>query len=196
MGFDRITDANVAPGAEIQRVKLLQQDLVAIDIPLTFWRKALTLEALPTSASGSDLCLQAGVAGVEGSVIKTSNPSGVTVIQLARGLLSLSEWYVDGQTIKLRIHARVRVTPNVSATIDLVAYLRDGELGVGSDICATAAIAVTTTWADKDFVITPTGLAAGDSLDVQVTADVDDTGGGNTALLEIGETKLLLDIRP
>ena len=85
--------------------------------------------------------------------------------------------YVDAGAITIR--AGVDVTGSGAlgtCTIDFEARLQDGLTGaVGSDLVSTAATAISATQANKDFVVTPTGLVAGDLLVVKMTTSVDNT---------------------
>ena len=75
-------------------------------------------------------------------------------------------------------------------------YESDTETGVSADLCTTTGQNFnSTSWADKDFTITPTSLTAGDLLDVELTTVVDDTSGAVGAQAQIGLVQFLLDIR-
>ena len=53
---------------------------------------------------------------------------------------------------------------------------------LGSDLVTTSAQTLTTAYANYDFVVTPTGLVAGDLLAINTTLVCNDTGGTvNTA---------------
>jgi hypothetical protein len=102
---------------------------------------------------------------------------------------------VAGETVTLRVKARVTGLLQVSETIDAEVYKGDGAAGVGADLCTTAAQTLTATFANYDFTVTPTSLAAGDLLDIQLTGAVNDTGGTANKLVEIGSVEMLLDVK-
>lgn len=82
-----------------------------------------------------------------------------------------------------------------SATIDFEVYKQAADGTVGSDLVETAATAITTTFGAKTFVITPTGLAAGDMLVIKMTTSVVETAGGTGAAnSRITSLKLMGDI--
>lgn len=119
--------------------------------------------------------------------------------------------YVAGGPLAIRARAGIVLAGDAaltSATIDFEARKQAADGTVGSDLVSTAATAITTTFGDKDFNITPTGLAAGDVLVIKMTTSVVETAGGTgaansriTALQLVGDidsdsivvTRLLVD---
>ena len=98
--------------------------------------------------------------------------------------------YVSGTAVTLRLPVTLfgAGTDNGS-TIDAEVFkVTDG--AIGSDICATAAQALTTSWADYDFTITPTGLLPGDELSIVVTGSIIESAAADLQA-EIGKTALL-----
>lgn len=97
----------------------------------------------------------------------------------------LPDNYVDGEAITLRAVCDVVLAGDAaltSAEVDCEAFLQTDATGaIGSDLCETAAISVTTTGAAKDFVITPTGLVAGNKLIFKITGTVVETAAGTGA---------------
>lgn len=69
-------------------------------------------------------------------------------------------------------------------------------MGLGADICATAAQSLTTSYANYDFTITPTGLAAGDVLNLDFALATNDTGGANAGAPTISKIDVLLAAKP
>ena len=112
-------------------------------------------------------------------------------------LLALPAEYDTGQTVTLRINGgMVTTVSDTTATVDVEAHESDGEGGVGSDLCATAAQSINNlSFAQKDFSITPTGLSAGDLLDVRIAVAVDDSATGTAVIGSIGSIALLCDVR-
>lgn len=69
---------------------------------------------------------------------------------------------------------------------------------MGSDLVTTAAqsFAALDTWYTKDFVITPTGLVAGDRLSLVLTTSIiDNEAGAGTLIANIAKTSALIDVR-
>lgn len=108
--------------------------------------------------------------------------SGNTKTDYAQIDAVLPAWYVPGAAIKIRIRAKWSTTLlTASSLVDCeVKVAADGTLG--SDICTTAAQQLTTSFANYDFTVTPTGRVAGDLLNIRFGLLGDDTGGTvNTA---------------
>ena len=104
--------------------------------------------------------------------------------------------YVAGGDIKVRAGVDVIGSGALgTCTIDFSAFLQDGVAGtVGSDLVTTAATAITATAANKDFVVTPTGLVPGDILIFKMTTSVDNTD--STAIqAQISNLSVLCDIK-
>lgn len=104
--------------------------------------------------------------------------------------------YVNGGDVRLRLRCQIDgAGTNNGSTIDIEAYeMADG--AVGSDLCDTTAqtFAAKTTYYDKDFVITATTLASGDTLVIKVTSSVIESAGSALAFYS-DPPKLLLDIK-
>lgn len=97
----------------------------------------------------------------------------------------LPENYVAAGTITARAVVDVVLAGDAvleASTIDFECYKQTDATGaVGSDLVTTAATAITTTGGAKDFVVTPTGLSAGDKLVFKVTASVAEEAAGTGA---------------
>lgn len=99
-------------------------------------------------------------------------------------IVTLPANYVSGGPISIRVKAGVVLAGDAaltSATIDFSAYKQAEDGTVGSDLVTTAATAITTTFDTYEFVITPTGLSAGDVLVIKMTTSVVETAGGTGA---------------
>ncbi len=104
--------------------------------------------------------------------------------------------YVAGGDISIRAGVDVVGAGALgTCTIDFSAYLQNKLTGaVGSDLVTTAATAISATEAYKTFVVTPTGLVAGDLLIVKMTTSVDNTN--STAIqAQISGLDVLCDIK-
>jgi len=182
----------------LARIKLIQEALVAVPIPLTAYRiwnnYALLLTANPNN---DDLGIAQGTFGTDAPTIQSDDAGGTTVTQKLGLQLVLPTEYDDGKDIQLRIRGGMITTvSDGTATVDVSAYLHDNDGSVGSDLCTTAAQSINSlTKANRDFVITPTGVVTGDALDIVVTLAITDSGNAGVMLGEISRIAMLLDIK-
>ena len=186
------------PAGTIDRSDLIQDDLQVYNVNLIAECRKADGTLLPTTPDGTNLGLTAGTFGAASPMLIGSTSNNNAKSEITRIFLELPPEYQSGQTVTIRIHSRVDVVRQVSATVDVVCYEADKEAGIGADLCTTAAQSINSaTWADKDFTITPTGLVAGDILDIEITGASDDTGAGapSNGHCEIGAIQLLLDIK-
>lgn len=192
-----ITGSALSSAADVERSQLKQQDAQVYGLELADWlvtgtgAKLGAAAGTPTDAFG----LTVGTFGSASPKIVGESASGNSKTNYARTTFTLPPEYVDGQTVTFRVRARITASANTSQTVDFSCYEADGEAGIGSDLCTTSAQTLTTSFADYDFTVTPSSLAAGDLLDMQITGEADDTGGSAGAVIEIGKTQILLDIR-
>lgn len=94
--------------------------------------------------------------------------------------------YIDGGAVSIVVSAMVILAGDAAndatSTIDVEVFEQSKSAGtVGADICATAAQTLATAGADYTFTVTPTGLVAGDTLNVKLTTSVVETAGGTGA---------------
>lgn len=173
----------------------LQNETLTYPIPLTDCRVFDALASLlPSAAAADDLGLVGGTAGTDCPFIKSTTGSGTTVTQKCRFLATVPAEYIDGDTLKLRVRAKMEVAAAVSATVDISAYDTDGSLS--ADLCTTAATSInTTSFTDYDFVVTSTNISPGDTLDILLTVAVDDTGGSNACIANLSQLKLVCNVR-
>lgn len=157
-------------------------------IQLTELRRTNAMTTALATTAGTNLL---GLAAAAGSVVSGSQTNNTSVNETASIVHILPADYVAGAPITVRARAKVSAARFVSAQVDLVAKkITDGVLG--ADICATAAQALTTNYTDFDFTITPTGLAAGDMLQLDFYLINNDTGGSTNGTATISE----LSVRP
>lgn len=188
---------SVADG-QVTRSWLAQDALAPLAIPLTelrVWDALGTL--LPGTAANDDLAIITGTFGTDAARVRTSDAKASSVTQRGRVLIPLPPDYDAGETLTLRVRAGMITTvADTSATVDVECYVEDADGAVGSDICATAAQSINSTdKANKDFTITPTGLAPGDVLDVRLTVAIVDSATGTAVIGEISRLALLYDRR-
>ena len=152
---------------------------------------------LPATPATDDLGLVGGTFGSASPKISTGDVKAAGCTRYARFQFQLPVEYDAGASVTMRLHAGMTTTvADTSATVDVECYKSDGEAGVGSDICATAAQSINSlTDADKDFTITATGLSAGDVLDIRLTITVVDAATGTAVIADIGAIEVLVDIK-
>ena len=180
------------------RTKLAAEPLSAEAIELTqlrVWDDLASL--LPGVAADDDLAIIEGTWATDAPTVQTSDAKSTSITQRLRFRRRLGPEYVSGGDIKLRIRAGMITTiSDDTATVDVECYCDDEDGGVGADLCATAAQSINSlTKADRDFVITATGLAAGDVLDFRVTIAITDAATATAVIGEISRMVLLRDIR-
>lgn len=148
-------------------------------VPLSLFQQDDLVTPLATAADGTNLGLVAGTHGASSPVLKSSDVGGTTDTETARLLLPVPDDYLTGD-LTLTFHAGMQVVADDAATLDVQAYEPDGEAGVGSDLCETAAQSINSaTLADKDFVISGDALSVGDVLDVEITVTATDAGNAD-----------------
>ena len=168
----------------------------AYNIPLSRMGLSTTLAMLGASAGAGYFGMTPGTFGSAAPKLIGEAASGNTKTDTCRFLFALPAEYVAAGTITVRVKARMNNTLTVGGSIDVTGcYKTDGAAGIGSDLCTTTLQALTTSFANYDFTITPTGLAAGDLLDIQLTGIATDTGGATGYLIEIGAVEILLDVK-
>lgn len=163
-----------------------------VQIPLQKFLKEDLLTPLPSAGNATNLGLVAGTHGSASPSLQGSDLGGSSGSETARMLLQVPQDYDSGD-LTLRFHAGVLTTVyDTTLTLDVEAYEADGEAGIGSDLCETAATSINAlTLADKDFTIDGDGLVAGDVLDVQITVAAEDSGDLGVMKAIIGACKLL-----
>ena len=182
------------------RSTILKQDALAIfPIMLTSLR---TWDAfatnLPGTAATDDLALIGGTFGTAPPTISAGDLKAVgATTRYARLQMQLPECYDSGETITLSISAGMVTTiADTSCTLDIECYKLDKITGISADLCTTAATTINSlVFGAKTFVITPSGLVAGDVFDVRVTIACTDAATGTAVTPTIAAIDLLADIR-
>ncbi len=176
-------------------------ELQSFPIPLTDFRVWDAMQTLlPGTPSSDDLGLVGGTFGTATPSVRSEDlkAAGATN-KRARFLVQIPWEYVAGESISLRFKAGMITTvAGTSATLDCEAYKLqdDPDDAIGSDLVSTAAQSMNSlTFADLDFVITPTTLSPGDILDVRLTAAVNDGASATAVIAGITSAKLLADVR-
>lgn len=182
----------------LSRDVIAQTDLAEHVIPLTdlrVWDDNTSF--LPGTAAADDLGLIEGTWGTDAPTVQTSDAKATTVTQRAFFKAKVSHEYELGETFQIRISAGMITTiSDGTATVDLEAYVPDGDGAVGSDLCSTAATTINTLATnDVDFTITAGGLVHGDEILCRATVAITDAATGTAVIGEIRGIKRLMDIR-
>lgn len=182
-----------AANTGLARARLTEDALQSYVIPLHMLR----------AADGASL----GVSDTEGSgdhyltvssntiILRGNSPNSNTQTDTSWFQFALPPEYVAAGDITARVNCKYTAAPDTAGTIDVTCFKVTKTTGaVGSDICATAAQNLAASSTATDFTITPTGLAAGDLLNISiVTAFQDQNGTAGEA--EIGSVEVLLDVK-
>lgn len=183
----------------IARTQLAQEDLAVNVIPMTSLRVWDALQTnLPGTAATDDLALIGGTFASASPKVSAGDlkAAGATT-RYARFQVALPVNYVSGETVTLRIYCGMGTTvAATSCTVDAQVYESDGAAGISADLCTTNAQSMNSlTFANKDFTITPTALAAGDVLDVRIAVTCTDGATGTVVEPIIGKISLLCDVK-
>lgn len=153
---------------------------------------------LPGTAAADDLGLTGGTFGTAPPTVDAGDlkAAGATT-RYARFQMQLPECYDAGQTVKLSISAgMVTTVADTSCTLDVECYKLDKITGIGSDLCSTSATTINSlTFGSKEFVITSSGLTAGDVFDVRIAINCNDGATGTAVTPTIAAIDLLCDIK-
>ena len=186
-----IAKANILALAELQ----------PYPIPLTDFRVWDAMQTvLPGTPATDDLGLVGGTFGTATPSLRSEDlkTAGATN-KRARVLVQLPWDYQAGQSVTLRFKAGMITTvADTTATLDCEAFKLqdDPDDAIGSDLVSTAATTMNSlTFANIDFVVTPTGLSPGDILDVRITCAVNDAAGATAVIAGVTSAKLLCDVR-
>lgn len=176
-------------------------ELQAFPIPLTDFRVWDAMQTnLPGTPATDDLGLVGGTFGTATPSIRTEDlkAAGATN-KYARFLVQLPWEYVAGESVTLRFKSGMITTvANTSATLDCEAYKLqdDPDDAIGSDLVSTAATSINSlTFANIDFVVTPTSLSPGDILDVRIKMAINDGATVTAVIGGLTSAKLLCDVR-
>lgn len=182
------------------RSSILKQDAnVRFPVKLTDLRVWDAYQTnLPGTAAADDLALIGGTFGTAPPVVSAGDlkAAGATT-RYARFQTELPECYDPGETFKLSFSSGMVTTiADTSCTIDVQCYKIDKITGIGSDLCATAAITINSlVFADKEFTITPSGLEAGDVFDVRIAITCTDAATGTAVTPTIAAIDRVCDIK-
>lgn len=182
------------------RASILKQDALAIfPIRLTGLRVWDAFHTnLPGTAAADDLALTGTTFGTTAPVVTAGDCKALgATSRYARFMVELPECYEAGETVTLSLSAgMVTTVASSSCTVDVECYKIDKITGIGSDLCTTSATTINSlVFAAKVFTITPSGLTAGDVLDVRLTIACNDAATGTAVTPTIAGIDLLCDIK-
>lgn len=177
--------------------QLKQSNSTTTTLPITInpmtWRVHDAVATnLPATAATDDLAIINGTDGTAFPVVQTLDFKNTTTTAYARCYIPLPANYVAGGAITLRAVAGMVTTVASSAcTVDFQVYSNDGDATGSADICATAAQSINSlTFANKDFTITPTGLVAGQMLNIRMAMTGTDSATGTAVLGTVASVEL------
>jgi hypothetical protein len=182
------------------RTSILKQDALAIfPVNMTDMRVWDAIQTnLPGTAAADDLALIGTTFGSTAPRITAGDCKALgATSRYARFMVELPECYEAGETVTLSLSAgMVTTVASVSCTVDVECYKIDKITGIGSDLCTTSATTINSlVFAAKSFTITPSGLTAGDVLDVRLTIAVNDAATATAVTPTIAAIDLLCDIK-
>lgn len=185
-----IDTAHYAVGS-VDRTALTENALDVIGINLGNVKTATGIVLIETETAGS---FHVAI-GTNQLYLQGEEAISETEVSVAWFEVYLPANYVAAGDVKLRAVVDVTGAGTLGAcTIDFEARESDNDGAVGSDICATAATAVTATAAAHDFVVTATALVAGDKLVVKMTTSINESAGSAIRAL-VTKLQLLCDVK-
>jgi hypothetical protein len=193
-----ITNYTIAGNADIAFTKIAQRVLAESVISLTQARVWDAVQTnLPATPASDDLGIITGTWGTNPVRITAGDVKalGSTTRRLYLAIPIPSN-YEDGQTIQLRIRAKMETTvADTSCTIDAEAYVgSDGALG--SDLVTTSATSMNSlSAANYDFTINATGVDPGDLIEVRLSIASNDAATATAVTPAIYSVSLLCDTR-
>lgn len=170
-------------------------------IPLTDFRVWDAMQTLlPGTPATDDLGLVGGTFGTATPSIRTEDLKALGATnKRARVLVQLPWDYVAGQSVKLQFKSGMITTvSDTTATLDCEVFKlqSDPDDAIGSDLVTTAATTINSlTFADVEFVVSPSGLSPGDILDIRVTIAVNDGASATAVVAAFTSAKILCDVR-
>lgn len=148
---------------------------------------------LPAAAANDDMGAITGTPGTDVITLQGVDFGGTATDEKSAVEYELPEDYVPGSAITVRVRASMLTTvSDGTATVDVEAWLAGSDGASGADLCTTAAQSINSlTLANKDFVITPTGLVPGSKLVLRFSFGGSDTGNVGVMIPEITEISVI-----
>lgn len=177
-----------------QKQTATSTSVVPITIPVTRWTKTDGVTVNPVTAATTNHGLILGTDGTNFPHLETIDGKAATTAVVSRiASFPLPANYVAGAAITIRIRCGMKTTvSDTTATVGLNVYSNAGTAQSGSaDLNTTSAQSCNSlTAADKDFVITPTGLVAGQDLHIKLTQTITDGATGTAVIGTITHAEL------
>lgn len=172
------TSANFDP-ADVTALQsaLSSTSLKSFPITIDKWRvwDAIQTNAVGTAAN-DDLAV-GGVFGTDSPSLDSGAVTNATATRLTACHIPVPANYVAGQPVTITVTVQEVDAAQVAATVIVSAHLVSNPSG--TDLYAGAAVTMVgaATPTDKDFSLTATAIAPGDSIFLRVGMTLNDTGG-------------------
>lgn len=198
--MSRITVSGVnfpASLADIERSECIRQNLVSHRVPLMLCRNA-DGTVLDATGAATKFKIVPGGWGTGTLVLDGQDAQNETETETCMFEVPLPIHYSADDDVNIVVHAKYDATgggTSITATVDIEVYKLAAAGTVGSDLNTTAAIALTSSFADCRFTITDSALTPGDMLLVLVRTAVTEAGNTGTVKSVIGSIDVQLDSR-
>lgn len=162
------------------------------------WDSVNTVLSNVATPGADDLAFFSGAFGTGLPYIRSQDCNAAGAFTgYARSMFTLPPEYDPGAAASIRLAAGMLTSvASVSATVDVQAY-KSGRntLVSGTDLITTVAQSCNSlTFAEKEFVLTPAGLAPGDVLDIRI-AIIGNSATASAHHVAIAHVEALLTIR-
>ena len=185
----RLNAEIAASTADVDALEAKIEQTFTIDLNMDLWLiwDSATLAPLTATANTDDLGYTLGTIGTDAPLLHAVNDDAET-IQYARQQVVVPSNYIAGQAISLAITVAEGAVADTDAGIDANVYR---QIAPTVDINSTALQSVLSAAGTKTFVLTPTNVVPGETLDVRIFLDIDDNAGA-TAPTDYTITKVAL----
>lgn len=175
--------------ADIDALEAKVEQTFTIDLNMDEWLiwDSATLAPLTATANADDLGYTLGTRATDAPLLHAVNDDAET-IQYARQQVVVPSNYIAGQAISLAITVAEGAVADTDAGIDCDVYRQAAPT---VDINSTALQSVLGAAGTKTFVLTPTNVVPGETLDIRIFLDIDDNAGA-TAPTDYTITKVAL----
>lgn len=193
--FDEDSGSQVTDSSGKIKVTSSSTAIQPFTIAATDWRKTDGVTINPVTAATTNFGVVYGTDGTDFPHLETIDGKNATTIVVSRCCFKLPENYIAGSAITIRVRAGMKTTVATNSgatTMGLNVYSNSGVANLGSaDLNTTAAQTINSlTAADKDFVITPTGLVAGQDLHIKLSLTVTDVATGTAVIGTVNHVEL------
>lgn len=156
------------------------------------WRKTDGVTVLAASAATTNPGLVYGTDATNFPTVQTIDGKNATTVVVCRTVQKLPSNYVAGSAITIRVKAGMLTTVGSGAcTVGLNVYSNTGDNTGSADLNTTSAQSINSlTFANKDFVITPTGLVAGQDLHIKMTITITDVATGTAVIGAVSHAEI------